>query len=93
MPIGIHDLSAKSFASQDIPYLTGDIIYMISDGYADQFGGPNSKKFKYSALKELLLKIHMLPLKEQKKKLESNFFKWKGDNPQTDDVLIMGMKL
>jgi serine phosphatase RsbU (regulator of sigma subunit) len=93
MPIGIHDLSEKCFTSQDSPSLPGDIIYMFSDGYADQFGGPNSKKFKYSALKELLIKIHNLPLKEQKKRLESEFFKWKGENPQTDDVLIIGMKL
>ena len=93
MPIGIFDLSGKSFTSQDISYLTGDIIYMFSDGYADQFGGPNSKKFKYSALKELLIKIYGLPLKEQKKRLESEFLKWKGENPQTDDVLIMGLRL
>jgi serine phosphatase RsbU (regulator of sigma subunit) len=93
MPIGIFDLSGKSFTSQDIQYLPDDIVYMFSDGYADQFGGPNSKKFKYSTLKELLIKIHDLPLKEQKKRLESEFFKWKGENPQTDDVLIIGMKL
>lgn len=93
MPIGIFDLSDKSFTSQDFPYLPNDIIYMFSDGYADQFGGPNSKKFKYSALKELLIKIHNLPHKEQKKILESEFLKWKGANPQTDDVLIMGLRL
>ncbi|HZL76717.1 MAG TPA: tetratricopeptide repeat protein [Bacteroidales bacterium] len=93
MPIGIFDLSDKGFSSQDISFLPGDIIYMFSDGYADQFGGPNNKKFKNSALKELLTKIHGLPLKEQKKRLESEFLKWKGDNPQTDDVLVIGMKL
>jgi serine phosphatase RsbU (regulator of sigma subunit) len=93
MPIGIFDFSDKSFTSQDFPYLSNDIIYMFSDGYADQFGGPNSKKFKYSALKELLLKIHDLPMKEQKQKLENEFLKWKVANPQTDDVLIMGLRL
>jgi serine phosphatase RsbU (regulator of sigma subunit) len=93
MPIGIFDLSDKGFTSQNISFTPGDLIYMFSDGYADQFGGPNSKKFKYSALKELLLKIHNLPLKEQKKRLETEFLKWKGNNPQTDDVLVMGMKL
>jgi serine phosphatase RsbU (regulator of sigma subunit) len=93
MPIGIFDFSDKSFASQDIPFLPGDIIYMFSDGYADQFGGPNNKKFKYSALKELMIRIHGLPLKEQKKRLETEFLKWKGENPQTDDVLIMGFRL
>jgi serine phosphatase RsbU (regulator of sigma subunit) len=93
MPIGIFDLSDKEFTSTSIPILAGDIIYMFSDGYADQFGGPNNKKFKYSALKELLLKIHQLPVREQKKRLENEFFRWKGDNSQTDDVLIMGLKL
>jgi serine phosphatase RsbU (regulator of sigma subunit) len=78
MPIGIFDFSDKSSASQDIPYFPGDIIYMFSDGYADQFGGLNNKKFKYSALKELMIKIHGLPLKEQKKRLETEFLKWKG---------------
>jgi serine phosphatase RsbU (regulator of sigma subunit) len=93
MPIGIFDFSDKEFTSTNIPILPGDIIYMFSDGYADQFGGPNNKKFKYSALKELLLKIHQLPVREQKKRLENEFFRWKGDNSQTDDVLIMGLKL
>jgi serine phosphatase RsbU (regulator of sigma subunit) len=93
MPIGIFALSDKVFTSQNISFIPGDLIYMFSDGYADQFGGPNSKKFKYSFLKELLIKIHSLPLKEQKKRLESEFLKWKGDNPQTDDVLVIGMKL
>ncbi|MGD0340968.1 MAG: tetratricopeptide repeat protein [Bacteroidales bacterium] len=93
MPIGIFDLSDKSFTSQNIQYIPGDMIYMFSDGYADQFGGPNMKKFKYSAFKELLLKVQILPIKEQKKKLETEFLKWKGDNPQTDDVLVIGLRL
>jgi len=93
MPIGIYELGNKNFSSQDIPYLSGDIIYMFSDGYSDQFGGPKTKKLKSTALKTLLLEIHKLPLKEQKKRLETEFFKWKGENLQTDDVLIVGMRL
>ncbi len=93
MPIGIYDLGDRSFTSQDIPYHSGDIIYMFSDGYADQFGGPNTKKFKYANLKALFLEIHKLPLQEQRNRLESEFFKWKGDKPQTDDVLVVGLKL
>ena len=93
MPIGIYALSDKEFSFQNIPYVSGDLIYMFSDGYADQFGGPNLKKFKYSRLKELLLTIHKLPLKEQKKMLENVFLDWKGDDPQIDDVTIVGMKL
>jgi serine phosphatase RsbU (regulator of sigma subunit) len=93
MPIGIFDLSSKNFTTQEINYSQGDIIYMFSDGYSDQFGGPNAKKFRSSKLKELILEIHNLTLKEQKKRLEKAFLDWKGDNPQTDDVLIIGLKL
>jgi serine phosphatase RsbU (regulator of sigma subunit) len=66
---------------------------MFSDGYSDQFGGPNTKKFRSSRLREFILEIHDLTLKEQKKRLEKAFLDWKGDNPQTDDVLIIGLKL
>jgi serine phosphatase RsbU (regulator of sigma subunit) len=93
MPIGIYDLGDKNFSSHDIPYLSADIIYMYSDGYSDQFGGQESKKLKSAALKRLLLEIHKQPIKQQKLKLESEFFRWKGKNPQTDDVLIVGLKL
>jgi serine phosphatase RsbU (regulator of sigma subunit) len=93
MPIGIHDLSDKDFMSHDIPAMPGDIIYMYSDGYADQFGGPDSKKYKYNTLKAFLLKIHKLPLQEQKQRLEKEFKDWKGSFPQIDDVMIVGLKI
>jgi serine phosphatase RsbU (regulator of sigma subunit) len=93
IPIGIFELSNDNFTSQNIQYHPGDLIYMFSDGYADQFGGPNTKKFKYTALKALLLEIHGLPLEEQRNRLESTFLDWKGDRAQTDDVLIVGLKL
>ncbi|MBA4323360.1 MAG: hypothetical protein C0408_11140, partial [Odoribacter sp.] len=93
MPIGIYDRSGYRFTRHDIPYTPGDMIYMFSDGYADQFGGPNNKKFKYSVLKDLLIRIHKLPLPKQKQKLETEFFRWKGSLAQIDDVLILGLKL
>jgi serine phosphatase RsbU (regulator of sigma subunit) len=93
MPIGIFDNSNVAFTSQTIPSVPGDIIYLFSDGYADQFGGPNNKKFRYSTLKELLLEIHKLPLPKQKERLEKEFREWKGDNPQIDDVLIIGIRI
>ncbi|MCX6303227.1 MAG: tetratricopeptide repeat protein [Bacteroidia bacterium] len=93
MPIGIFDFSDKGFTSLDIPYLSGDIIYMFSDGFADQFGGPNRKKFKYPHLKEVLLKNHQLLMLAQRDELEKEFKSWKGDNSQTDDVLVVGLKL
>jgi serine phosphatase RsbU (regulator of sigma subunit) len=93
MPIGISGFSDKGFTVQTLPLLPDDIIYMFSDGYADQFGGPKSKKYKYSTLKESLLKIHKLPLPKQKEKLEKEFNDWKGTSTQVDDVLILGVKL
>ncbi|MCU0462712.1 MAG: tetratricopeptide repeat protein, partial [Bacteroidales bacterium] len=93
MPIGIFDRSDIEFKTNEIPSLPGDLIYMFSDGYADQFGGPNTKKFKYAQMKEVLVSVHKLSLKEQKKRLEKAFLDWKGDNPQIDDVLLMGLKL
>lgn len=93
MPIGIYDLEDKDFTSQNIPTMSGDLIYMFSDGYADQFGGPNHKKFKYTTLKTFLLNIHKLPLLRQKQKLEKEFNDWKGTSPQIDDVLILGLRI
>ena len=93
MPIGIFERSDIGFTINNIPSIPGDMLYMFSDGYADQFGGPNLKKFKYAQLKEVLVSVHRLPLKEQKKRLEKVFLDWKGDNPQIDDVLLMGYKI
>jgi serine phosphatase RsbU (regulator of sigma subunit) len=93
MPIGIFDHSGQLFTKQEIIYQPGDTIYMFSDGYADQFGGPNIKKFRASVLKEVLVKNSNLPLQKQKEKLEKEFYEWKGENGQIDDVLIFGLKL
>ncbi len=93
MPIGIYDLGDKNFSTLNIPSESGDIIYMYSDGYADQFGGPYRKKYKYNSFKSLLLKIHKLPLEKQKERLEKEFYTWKGSNSQIDDVIILGIKI
>ncbi len=93
MPIGIFEMPEKDFASQNIPSRPGDLIYMFSDGYADQFGGPNHKKFMYCSLKTLLVEIHKFPLQKQKQKLEKHFIDWKGDSVQIDDVLIIGFSI
>jgi serine phosphatase RsbU (regulator of sigma subunit) len=93
MPIGYYDDHNKRFSKHEISIRTGDLIYMFSDGYADQFGGPNTKKFKYAQFKELILKVHSKPMREQKKLLESRFLEWKGSNEQTDDVLVIGLKI
>ena len=93
MPIGIYERSDENFTRHDIETLPGDIVYMFSDGFADQFGGPNGKKYKYATLKAFLIKIHNLPVSKQEKELESEFDCWKGPNAQLDDVLVLGLRL
>lgn len=68
-------------------------LYLFSDGYRDQFGGKNNTKFMSKQFSQLLLEIHALPMDEQKQILEKRFDDWKGTHPQTDDVLVIGLKL
>lgn len=70
-----------------------DSIYLFSDGYADQFGGPDGKKLKYKPFKEILLRNSHLPMSEQKKVLDETFMEWKGELPQLDDVVVIGFRL
>lgn len=92
MPIGYSDDKDKNFSSHFIETEPGDTIYMYSDGYADQFGGPDHKKFKYTALKNTILEINRLPLKIQRDRLEKKFLEWRGPDEQTDDVIVLGYR-
>jgi len=71
----------------------GDSIYLFSDGFADQFGGPKGKKFMTGKMKELIISNRHLTMNEQKIKLVAAHETWKGDNKQVDDILVMGIKL
>jgi serine phosphatase RsbU (regulator of sigma subunit)/Tfp pilus assembly protein PilF len=71
----------------------GDCIYVMSDGYADQFGGVMGKKFKYKPLKEILLSNSEKPMKEQGDILEQTHIKWKGGMFQVDDILVLGIRI
>jgi serine phosphatase RsbU (regulator of sigma subunit)/tetratricopeptide (TPR) repeat protein len=71
----------------------GDTLYLYTDGYADQFGGPKGKKFKYKKLDELLCRITPLPFSEQAAELGKSFDEWKGNLEQVDDVLVIGIKM
>jgi serine phosphatase RsbU (regulator of sigma subunit) len=93
MPVGKYGDDPKPFSLQTINLQKGDVVYTFTDGYADQFGGPKGKKFKYRQLEEKLLEHHRLPLEEQKKVLGDIFDKWKGDMEQIDDVLVIGIKI
>ncbi len=82
----------KHFSPKEFMVQTGDILYLFTDGYADQFGGPKGKKFKYSHLKEVLIANAHLPMQEQKDKLNEIIESWKGNLEQIDDILIIGIR-
>ncbi len=81
------------FAAHEIQLQKGDILYLFSDGYADQFGGENEKKFKYKPFKQLLLKNAGKPMEVQKEILNNIYEAWKGDLDQIDDVVVLGIKI
>lgn len=93
MPIGIHFISFTPFTNKSIDIRKGDCIYMFSDGYADQFGGPKGKKFMYKPFQDLVLKNHTKPLNLQKEILKATFEKWKGDREQVDDLMVIGLQI
>ena len=92
MPISYYGDRDGAFQTQTIQIQPGDQIYMFSDGYADQFGGPEGKKFKYKTLQQLLLDIRREPMDTQKTILHERFNAWKGDLEQIDDVVLMGVR-
>ncbi|MCF8224612.1 MAG: SpoIIE family protein phosphatase [Bacteroidales bacterium] len=78
------------FNNHEIKIEEKDIVYMFSDGYADQFGGPEGKKFKYRRFRHLLLSIHEQPMDVQQAILENSINDWIGSNEQIDDILVVG---
>ena len=83
----------KEFRDEGIQLEKGDLIYMFSDGYPDQFGGPVGKKFKMVRVKNLLHDIYQKPMEEQYEYVKSTFNLWKENYEQVDDVLFMGIKI
>lgn len=81
------------FTSQVIPVSQGDIVYLFSDGFIDQFGGLDDRRFMKKALKNLLLSIHQEPMDDQYDALRFAFTEWKGGNDQTDDATVAGFRI
>ena len=81
-----------SFTDFDFEYNNDTKLYMFSDGFQDQFGGVNDKKYNQKRMKEKLFEIHKKEFKEQKEILKTDFQEWKGDKAQIDDVLLVGIK-
>jgi len=86
-------LDRSPFSTHSVQLLEGDTIYIFTDGYTDQFGGPNGKKFRYTELRNLLCNIAELPMNKQKDQLIESFTQWKGNNVQVDDVTFLGIKI
>ena len=91
MPVSIHYRMGE-FTLHTIDLQKGDCFYIFSDGYADQFGGPDQRKFMSARLKEELVKASVLPMIKQGERLGELFMEWKGDNPQVDDVTLIGVR-
>jgi serine phosphatase RsbU (regulator of sigma subunit) len=83
----------KPFTTHSITYSPGMLLYLFTDGYADQFGGPNGKKFKYNQLSALLSNNSHLPLKQQQELFLKTFNEWKGPLEQVDDVCMIGVRV
>ena len=92
MPVGVDAVEENSFSNHSLQLLPGDIVYLFSDGYADQFGGPRNKKFKLVPFRELLTRVSGLPMEEQREELDRVMETWMGDAPQVDDILIFGIR-
>ncbi|NMC39832.1 MAG: serine/threonine-protein phosphatase [Bacteroidales bacterium] len=85
--------SEASYSTYRINLEKGDPVYLFTDGYADQFGGEENKKFMYRRLRYLLTTINRLPMSEQKIILTDTLENWKGDNDQIDDILVIGIRI
>jgi ligand-binding sensor domain-containing protein/serine phosphatase RsbU (regulator of sigma subunit) len=82
-----------AFVTHSLRLQKGDMVFLFTDGYADQFGGPKGKKFKYKQLENLLLSNNLLDLEEQSEILKKEFEKWRGDLEQVDDVCLIGIRI
>jgi len=91
-PLGYQRSKVTPFTKHKMQMKAGDAIYLFSDGFADQFGGPSAKKFKYRQFRELLLSIQDQPMKKQGETLQNTFETWRGDLEQIDDVCVIGIK-
>jgi len=85
--------SKKPFELLSVDVIPGDRIYMFSDGFPDQKGGPNGKKYYYQPFKDLLVKLSSKKMSDYPKEISQEFLKWKGDKEQFDDVLIVGVEI
>lgn len=91
-PVGKSPVN-KPFTHQEVKLEQGDCLYLFTDGYQDQFGGERNRKFSKKQLRDLILSLSSLPMNEQLERLKQQFFAWKGDQEQIDDICIMGIRI
>ncbi len=91
--IGTYVNGEREFTNHTFQLKKSDRIYLFSDGYADQFGGPAGKKFMRKKFRDLILRISPLAMQDQRLMLESTIDQWRGDNEQVDDILVIGIKV
>ncbi len=83
----------KKYTNNEVDVQKGDTLYIFSDGYADQFGGPRERKFMYKAFRNLLTEISNEPIDKQEEILDKTINEWKGDLEQIDDIIVIGIKI
>ena len=93
MPIGSYLETNPKFTSQKIQLEINDLLYMCTDGFPDQFGGPKGKKYKYKQLEDLLINSSQLTLAQQSNLLNDSLENWKLNFEQTDDICMLGIKV
>ena len=84
---------AYAYTLQTLELQSGDNVFLATDGFVDQFGGPHGKKFMRRRFRELLVETASLPSSQQERHLERTFNVWKGDEAQVDDVLVVSVKV
>ncbi|MGZ3941925.1 MAG: SpoIIE family protein phosphatase [Bacteroidia bacterium] len=93
MPVGKHDRDSVPFSQFEVSLQKGDVVYTLTDGMPDQFGGPKGKKFMYKRLKEFLVSISSHSMSQQKEELKKSLNDWKGELEQVDDVCLIGVRI
>ncbi len=93
MPIGIYDHQVRPFTNQKVEFKKNDALYLFSDGYVDQLGGPRRKTFRSRRFRELLIEVQTEAMENQKKHLNDSLAKWQGEVEQIDDILVIGIRL
>ena len=93
MPIGVSFNQDKPFVNHFIDYQKDDSFYIFSDGFIDQFGGPNGKKFKSRQFKNMIIEVNEMPMDIQEMMLHDRLLEWRGDIEQIDDILVIGFRI